>query len=73
MTTTMTFSGDNLALVRSSLNLALDELHNMIATCPDIVEHAEAIEEYEQEQKRVRRLATRIDKKLGAQNANQKS
>jgi hypothetical protein len=40
----MQFTGHNLQMVEFGLELALDELHNRIATCPDVVEYAEDLE-----------------------------
>lgn len=42
----MEFTGKNLEIVRHALDLAKDELHNQIATCPDVVEYAEDIATY---------------------------
>lgn len=59
------FSGASLAAVKYGLELACAELHNQIATCPDIVAYAEDIEAAESEQAYFQRLITRIDRKLG--------
>ena len=60
----MTFSGNNLQRVYDSLELAEAELHNMIATCPDVLEHADAVEAYEAERVQVQVLRGRIARKL---------
>ena len=52
----MTFSGKNLVLVREALDLAHAELHNMIATCPDVSMYEEEIEEYEEQQRKIKNL-----------------
>lgn len=57
----MKFTGKNLELVRSSLDLALMEIHNQIATCPDVRAHAEDIQELEKERAAIQRLIDRID------------
>lgn len=57
----MKFTGKNLELVRSSLDLALMEIHNQIATCPDVRAYAEDIQELEKERAAIRRLIDRID------------
>lgn len=58
----MIFTGRNLELVRDGLRYALAELHNRIATCPNVFDpvYAEAIEELEEMQKDVFKLLTRI-------------
>lgn len=59
----MRFSGKNLALVRLALDLASDELYNMIATCPDVNEYAEDIEGCEEKIKQLTKLINKIDNK----------
>ena len=46
----MKFTGRNLQWVKYAMELAVDEIHNQIATCPNIFEHETAIEELEQQQ-----------------------
>ena len=60
----MNFTGRTLQIIRDALDLAHRELHNMIATCPDVVEYAEDIEEYERQQKELEKLMARIDARL---------
>ena len=60
----MSFSGANLLRLRDSLDLALSDLHNSIATCPDVNLYAEAIEEYKTEKAKVGQLLARVNKKL---------
>ena len=62
--TTMSFSGKSLARIRRALDLAHDELHNLIATCPDPAMYEEELEEYEDEQRQLKNLMLRIDNKL---------
>jgi ethanolamine utilization microcompartment shell protein EutL len=57
----MIFTGDNLKMVRRGIDLAVDEIHNQIATCPDVNRHAAEIEELEAEQEKFKRLLARID------------
>ncbi len=60
----MQFTGKNLELIRRGVDLAIDEIHNQIATCPDVFEYADDIEELEQEKETFRRLLARIDKAI---------
>lgn len=60
----MQFTGKNLMLVREALELAQSELHNQIATCPDVDEYADDIEELELEKLKYEHLVKRIDKIL---------
>jgi hypothetical protein len=60
----MQITGKNLELVRYALDLADAELHNQIATCPDVEKYAEDIIEIEREQVKVRKLLARVNKAL---------
>lgn len=60
----MKFTGANLEMVRLGVVLAIDELHNQIATCPSVIEHADAIEQIEQDKAQFASLLTRIDAAL---------
>ena len=60
----MIFTGKNLQLVRDSLDLAIAELHNQIATCPDVREFADDIAEYEREKMRIGALRERVDRAI---------
>ncbi len=51
-------------LIRYALDLADKELHNQIATCPDIFEYADDIEDIEEERRTLKKILDRIDKKL---------
>lgn len=59
----MQFTGRNLQLIRDALDLAHAELHNQIATCPDVLLYEEDIEAIEAEQARLMRLMARIDRR----------
>lgn len=61
----MQFTGENLVLIREALELAQSELHNQIATCPDVYEYADDIEELESEKRKLKRLMDRIDRHNG--------
>lgn len=62
----MTFSGKNLVFVRSALDDAISNVHNEIATCPDVFsyEYADHLDELEETKKVYERLAARIDRRL---------
>ena len=60
----MNFTGTNLILVRQALELAIDEVHNQIATCPDVDLYAEEIEDLERDKASYERLLRRVDKVL---------
>lgn len=64
----MQFTGHNLALVREGLSLALMELHNEIATCPDVIKYAEDLDDIRAKQIKVQKLIDRIDR--GGSNGN---
>ena len=59
----MKFSGKRLARVLKGLQLAHDELHNMIATCPDVVLYKDVLAGYVQEQEQMQRLIDEIEAK----------
>lgn len=64
----MQLTGKNLELVREALDLADAELHNQIATCPDVMEYADDIEELEKKQAQLRKMMERIDRSTGGLN-----
>lgn len=57
----MTLSGINLKRIRDAIDLAMAELHNQIATCPDVVLYATDIDELEAEKAQLQKLAKRMD------------
>ena len=60
----MTFSGASLQMVRYGLGLAIDELHNQIATCPDVNHYGADIDACEAEIVILEHMCKRVDKKL---------
>ena len=60
----MQLSGRDQRLILRALELAQDELHNKIATCPNVFDFAEDIAELENEKRELRDLRDRI-KTLG--------
>lgn len=59
----MQFTGKNLVRVRDALELAQSELHNMIATCPDVIRYEDEIAEYEAEKVEIQKIIDRIDRR----------
>lgn len=62
----MIFTGKNLERVREGLTLAIQELKNEIATCPDVYTYADDITAAEDEITQYQKLIDRIDAKGAA-------
>lgn len=60
----MQFTGRNLEMVYEGLGLAIAELHNQIATCPDVNHYAEAIDEIGEEAGQFEKLRARVARSL---------
>jgi uncharacterized protein (UPF0179 family) len=60
----MIFTGNNLRLVRQGLSYALQEVHNQIATCPDVIHYADDIDALEVERTKLERLKARVDRAI---------
>lgn len=60
----MKITGKNLQLVIEGLEGAIADIHNSIATCPDVIEFAERIEELETQQREFQQLLNRCRKSL---------
>jgi hypothetical protein len=60
----MIFTGKNLELVLEALSLAVDDIHNSIATCPDVVEYADELQELYKKQTLIIRLYDRVNSKF---------
>ena len=60
----MKFTGHNLEMVKQSIELALAEIHNQIATCPDVNRYAQELEDLEAEKARFQRLLDRVTHNL---------
>jgi hypothetical protein len=56
----MQITGRNLALVELAIDYALVELHNLIATCPNVAEYADDLAEIEALRDRMRGLGLRV-------------
>lgn len=52
--------------LRRAVDLACDEIHNQIATAPDVAMYAEDIEELEHERRVFVKLRAKLDRKLAA-------
>lgn len=62
----MQFTGKNLQRVLDALELAIAELHNQIAMCPDVIKFEQELADYEAEKKELERMAGRIRKRLSS-------
>jgi len=60
----MIFTGLNLERIREGITLAIAELRNQIATCPDIHAYGRELEELDDEVECYEQLLTRIDRGL---------
>jgi hypothetical protein len=56
----MQIKGKNLILVWHALGGAIAEVHNLIATCPDVNEYFEDIEDYARQKKEYEALRERV-------------
>ncbi len=65
----MQFSGNNLTWVAYALELADAELHNQIATCPDVNEYADFLEELEEERAYLGKLLERVREAIAKEEA----
>ena len=57
----MNFTGKNLELVREAVELAIREVHNQIATCPNVYEFSEEIEDLEEQKAKLEKLLARME------------
>ena len=60
----MTFSGDDLQTVYIAIDLAVKTVKQNMASCPDVVEYIEELEQLEQSVECFTSLLERMDKKL---------
>lgn len=60
----MIFTGNNLQLVRRGIDLALSEIKNQIATCPDVFEFSDELDDLDDETLVFQRLLARIDRAI---------
>ena len=62
----MSFSGGNLQLVHYALTLAIVELQSEIGQCPDVIKHADEIDEINRQIKKFDRMRKRVDARLNS-------
>lgn len=60
----MQFTGKRLVMVRQGIELAISELHNQIATCPDVGHYADDLDALEAEKARYEKLLRQIDRSI---------
>lgn len=60
----MQISGKNLSLVDEAIDLALTELHNQEATCPDVITYADDLVEIDKKRERFKKLRERIQRNM---------
>lgn len=60
----MQFTGHNLNLIRFAVELAVSEIRNEIATCPDVNLYEYDLEDLEEQKDEFERLLARIDKAI---------
>jgi hypothetical protein len=56
----MIFTGKNLELIDYALELAIDEVKNQIATCPDVIAYSADIDDCEVLKGKLQRMRNRI-------------
>lgn len=61
----MKFTGRNLQLVRSALDLSLDDIRNQIVTCPDPGAYPAELAELEAMEAEVKSLLKKVDQARG--------
>lgn len=65
----MKFTGANLRLIHTAVDLAIDELHNEMATCPDVIHYSEMLNDLQEEQDIMKRLLIRIENAIEKEQA----
>lgn len=60
----MQITGKNLELVAQGLEAIIDSIHYHIASCPDVIEYADSIEEYEADKHQFKVLLAKVNKAL---------
>ena len=64
----MQISGKNLALVIEALEGAVRDIHYHVASCPDVIEYEDRLDELEIQQRKYQRLLDRCTKALNEEN-----
>lgn len=60
----MQITGKSLELVSRACELALQELQNEVGSCPNVYEHADHLEEIEQEEDEIKKFKARVDRAI---------
>jgi len=60
----MQITGRNLALVIEAVEGAIADIHYHVASCPDVIEFEDKLDEYEIQQRKYQRLLDRCTKAL---------
>jgi hypothetical protein len=60
----MQITGKNLALVVEAVKGAIADIHYHVASCPDVIEFEDKLDEYEIQQRKYQRLLDRCTKAL---------
>ena len=60
----MQITGKNLALVVEAVKGAIADIHYRVASCPDVIEFEDKLDEYEIQQRKYQRLLDRCTKAL---------
>ena len=66
----MKITGRNLELVAEALEGMIENIHYYIASCPDVIEYANKIEELEAEKETFHKLAEKVNEALEKEKAN---
>ena len=66
----MQITGKNLALVIEALEGAVRDIHYHVASCPDVIEYEDRLDELEIQQRKYQRLLDRCTKALNEEKQN---
>lgn len=66
----MQITGKNLALVIEAVKGAIADIHYHVASCPDVIEFEDKLDEYEIQQRKYQRLLDRCTKALEEEKGN---
>ena len=66
----MKITGKNLALVIEALEGAVTDIHYHVASCPDVIEYEDRLDELEIQQRKFQRLLDRCTKALNEEKQN---
>lgn len=64
----MQITGKNLALVIEALEGAVTDIHYHVASCPDVIDYEDRLDELEIQQRKYQRLLDRCTKALNEEN-----